>query len=147
MKKQPQWLTIATLRDGMLSSVQRLYYEDMLRGEMAEFLNQEHGSGNWIITPTYNLPESFDPATYTIENGHLLLASDQVLMARKAVKLQAEHESIRAERQRLYESEAISSLYWDWIESGSEEDKTKWIDAKNEVRMKLPYPEITKQNL
>lgn len=78
----------------------------------------------------------------TIENGQLVPATPEVIAERQRLKLLTQREAIRAERQRIYDSEAISSLYWNWIESSDEVDKQLWIEAKNQVRQELPYPEI-----
>lgn len=104
-------------------------------------LNKIHGTGNWLITPTSDLPTDFSIDNYTIENGQLVKASPEVIAERQRFKLLAQRESIRAERQRRYDGQEITSLYWNWVESSDEADKAKWIAAKNQVRQELPYPE------
>lgn len=97
-QEQPQWLTIASVKDAMLITSERVYYENMLHEEMAEYMDQEHGPGNWIITPTDNLPEGFDPATYTIEAGQLVPASAEVVAARQQAETARKAAVVRVQR-------------------------------------------------
>lgn len=98
--QQPQWLTTATVKDGMLTTTQRLYWEDKLRDEMASFFDQEYGAGNWLIVQTDELPKDFSTDTYTVENGQLVPASAEVLEARRKAENSRKAETIRAERDR-----------------------------------------------
>lgn len=97
-----QWITIATVKDGTLSTQQRLYFVDLLIDEMSEFLNSEYGLENWSITPTEGLPADFLPESYTIENGKLVKASEELIASRQAASLAAYNEGQRALREAEY---------------------------------------------
>lgn len=97
---------------------------------------------NRLIVDPSNLPTDFSVDTYTIVDGELVKASDALIAERLHIKALAQREAIRAQREARYNSEEISSLYWNWVESGNEADKAKWVAAKNVVRAELPYPEI-----
>lgn len=120
----------------------REYDLETLKKEITGLFNNEYGTGNWAVIPTTDLPADFSVDTYTIENGELVRASDELIADRLHIKALAQREAIRAQREARYNSEEISSLYWNWVESGNEADKAKWIQAKNVVRAELPYPEI-----
>lgn len=98
----PQWLTIATVKDGALSTHQRLYFLNLLREEMSEHLNAEYGAGSWLIIPTAELPADFNPETYTIENGELVKASTEVIASREAAANEAYNERQRLAREAEY---------------------------------------------
>lgn len=100
-QQQPKWLTIATAKDGMLSTSQRLYFEDMLREEMAEYFDREYGPGNWLITPTDQLPKGYDPMAYTISAGQFIPALGEVLAVRAEAEKARKAEALRAKRDEL----------------------------------------------
>lgn len=97
-QKQPQWLTTATVQNGLLVTSQRLYFEDRLREEIGPTLEQVYGPGNWLIVPTDDLPEGYDPATYTIKDGQLVPASDEVMALRHEAETRQKASTIRMQR-------------------------------------------------
>lgn len=97
-QQQPEWLTIVTVNDGTLTTQERLYWRDKLIEEMREYLDGEYGAGNWTIVPTAELPTEFTPETFTIVDGVLVPAPEEVLAARRTV---AEHADLRIEREKL----------------------------------------------
>lgn len=84
-------------------------------------------------------PTDFSPESYTIENGKLVKATASVIKDRQRLKELSDRESVRSTRKLRYESEQVTSLYWDWQESGKETDKEKWIEAKDSIRKEFPY--------
>lgn len=107
--------------------------------ELISKQTREQYHGDFALVEVENELDNID--NYTIENGQLVKASPEVIAERQRFKLLAQRESIRAERQRRYDGQEITSLYWNWVESSDEADKAKWIAAKNQVRQELPYPE------
>lgn len=85
----PQWITTAAVKDGALSTHQRLYFLDLLKQEMTDHLDTEYGTGNWLMLPTDELPADFSTETYTVIDGRLVPANTEVLDARAAVKAKA----------------------------------------------------------
>lgn len=141
-EKRPLWLTIATVKDGMLNTYGRYYYEDMLRKEQSEWLDREFGPGNWTMLPTDNLPEGFGPATYTVENGQLVPASAEVLEARREAENARETEAVRSAREARYRTETDQMLF-DAMERYAKAHPEElafadWLAAKNLIREELP---------
>lgn len=102
MENKPQWLTIAIVKDGALSTQQRFYFLDLLREEMVDYLTAGYGAGNWLITLTADLPAGFSPESYTLENGKLVKASEELIASRQAASLAAYNEGQRVLREAEY---------------------------------------------
>lgn len=124
MNTQPQWLTIATVKDGALSTHQRLYFLDLMREEMPDYL----------IIPTAELPIDFSEETYTISDGQLVPASGDVIAQRQAAATIAYNEQQRVLRESEYRAVTDPKV----IELLA--DSTPEIAVlKDEIRKKYPY--------
>lgn len=106
-----------------------------------DILDEIFGTNSWVCCNEDDLPTDFSCATYTIENGELVKASDEVMTARAAAKIAEQNATIRETRRRLYDDPngECAPLYWNWVESQKEEDFDQWVASKNKVREQNPY--------
>lgn len=132
----PKKITIATVKDGGLSTYQRLYWLDKLIVEMSEPLDTDYGAGNWAIVPTDELPADFSVETYTIENGQLVPASPEVIAEREAAKRAAFNEAQRLKREAEYRATTDPRVLEIIADS-----TPSMVAMKDAIREKYPYKE------
>lgn len=102
MIMEPIWITTIVIKDGELSTSQRLDHLDMFIEEMAKVFNEDYGAGNWVIMATDELPDDFSGQDYDIMGGQLIRSSAERIMARKADATAAHNEQQRISREAEY---------------------------------------------
>lgn len=117
------------------------YGFDQYKQEESSALDARNGAGNWVVLPAADLPADFSIDTHTIIDGALVPASDEVIAARAAAKIAEQNAAIRETRRQLYDDPngECAQLYWEWQETGKQEDYEAWMAAKNEIRKQNPY--------
>lgn len=130
MKQYRQLVLLGTVNSNLSISGHTCNVDDF----KTEPLNEYFGAGNWVITPTAELPADFNPETYTIENGVLVKASAEQIAEREAIAAAAYNEQQRSLREAEYRATTDPQV----IELLA--DATPEIAAiKAQIREKHPY--------
>lgn len=132
---KPNWLTIAVVNNNQLVTFGRFYDRKLLLQEISDRYNESYGS-QWSVVLTGELPDDFSVETYTIEKGHLVKASAEIIAERKAVATATYNEQQRKLRESEYR--AVTDLKALEVIADS---TTTILAIKEEIRAKYPYKE------